>query len=176
MKWFKEEDLKDVNTLRSAYKKLLIKYHPDNNNKEDTTMQMQEINAEYAKLFERIKCAYESSESYEKQTDRQKQAYDWEKDKQLRAIIVALSKFAGLEIELCGTWIYVRGETYPYRKELKALGLRFNPHKGCWIIHFDDYYQYHKNPVSMSYIRDKYGSIIINTQEENKENRRLQQC
>jgi len=90
--------------------------------------------------------------------------------------VCPLSKFAGLEIELCGTWIYVRGETYPYRKELKALGLRFNPHKGCWIIHFDDYYQYHKNPVSMSYIRDKYGSIIINTQEENKENRRLQQC
>lgn len=176
MKWFKEEDLKDVNTLRSAYKRLLIKYHPDNNNKEDTTVQMQEINAEYDKLFERIKCVYESSEFYEKQTDRQKQAYDWEKDRQLRAIIVALSKFTGLEIELCGTWIYVRGETYPYRKELKALGLRFNPHKGCWIIHFDDYYQYHKKPVSMSYIRDKYGSVIINTQEENKENRRLQQC
>lgn len=75
------------------------------------------------KLCERIKCAYESSESYEKQIDIQKQAYDWEKDKQLRAIIVALSKFTGLEIELCGTWIYVRGENYPYRKELKALGL-----------------------------------------------------
>ncbi len=175
MKWFKEEDLKDVNTLRSAYKRLLIKFHPDNN-KEDTTVQMQEINTEYDKLFERIKCAYEKSETYGYQTDRQKQAYDWEKDRQLRAIIVALSKFAGLEIELCGIWIYVRGETYPYRKELKALGLRFNPHKGCWIIHFDDYYQYHKKPVSMSYIRDKYGSVIINTQEENKENRRLQQC
>ena len=86
--------------------------------------------------------------------------------------VCPLSKFAGLEIELCGTWIYVRGETYPYRKELKALGLRFNPHKGCWIIHFDDYYQYHKNPVSMSYIRDKYGSVIINTQEENCISRR----
>lgn len=177
MKWFKEDDLKDVNALRSAYKRLLIKYHPDNNNKDDdTTVQTQEINAEYDKLFKRIKCAYESSESYEKQTDRQKQAYDFEKDKQLRAIINELSKFKGLEIELCGTWVYVRGETYPYRKELKVLGLRFNPHKGCWIIHFDDYYQYHKKPVSMSYIRDKYGSVIINTQEENKENRRLQQC
>ena len=176
MKWFQENYLKDVNSLRSAYKKLLIKFHPDNN-REDTTVQMQEINAEYDLLFQRLKHTYERSESYAKQTDRQKQSYDWKKDKQIRAIITALSKFTGIEIELCGTWVYVRGNTYPHRKELKALGLRFNPHKGCWIIHFDDYYQYHKNPVSMSYIRDKYGSVIINTQtKEEKENRRLQQC
>lgn len=173
MKWFNQEDLKDVNTLRAAYKRLLIKYHPDNNTN-DTTDMMQEINAEYDKLFEQIKYAYESSEAYANQTDRQKQAYDWEKDKQLRAIIAALSKFAGLEIELCGTWVYVRGETYPYRKELKALGLRFNPHKGCWIIHYDDYYKYHKKPASMSHIRDKYGSVIIQT--DAKEERRLEKC
>lgn len=122
MKWFNQEDLKDVNTLRAAYKRLLIKYHPDNN-KNDTTGMMQEINAEYDLLFQQLKDTYEHSDNYKKQTDRQKQAYDWEKDKQLRAIIVALSKFAGLEIELCGTWVYVRGETYPYRKELKVLGM-----------------------------------------------------
>lgn len=174
MKWFKQEDLLDVNTLRTAYKKLLIKYHPDNNI-EDTTVQMQEINSEYDKLFQRLKDSYERSETYTEQSDRQKQAYDWEKDKQIRAIIVALSKFEGLEIELCGTWIYVRGNTYPYRKELKALGLTFNKHKQCWIIHFDDYYKFHKNPVSMSYIRDKYGSVIIRT-EDKEESRRLQQC
>ena len=173
MKWFRPEDLKDVNILRTAYKKLLIKYHPDNNAK-DTTGIMQEINAEYDLLFQKLKDTYEHSESYEKQTDRQKQAYDWEKDKQLRAVIVALSKFAGLDIELCGTWVYVRGETYPYRKELKALGLRFNPHKGCWIIHYDDYYKYHKKPVSMSHIRDKYGSVIIQT--DTREETRLEKC
>ena len=174
MKWFQEDDLKDVNTLRTAYKKLLLKFHPDNN-AEDTTAQMQEINAEYDKMFQRLKEVYEHSQSYEQQTERQKQAYDWKKDRQIREVITALSRFDGLEIELCGTWVYVRGNTYPYRKELKALGLTFNKHKSCWIIHFDDYYQYHKNPVSMSYIRDKYGSVIIKT-EDKEEKRRLKQC
>ena len=42
MKWFAGCD--NINVLRSEYKKLLIKYHPDNN-KEDTTKAMQEINA-----------------------------------------------------------------------------------------------------------------------------------
>lgn len=173
MKWFNQEDLKDVNTLRAAYKRLLIKYHPDNN-KNDTTGMMQEINAEYDLLFQQLKDTYEHSDNYKKQTDRQKQAYDWEKDKQLRAIIVALSKFAGLEIELCGTWVYVRGETYPYRKELKVLGMNYNRQKKCWIIHFDDYYKYHKKSVSMSHIRDKYGSVIIQT--DAREERRLEKC
>ena len=173
MKWFNQEDLKDVNTLRAAYKRLLIKYHPDNN-KNDTTGMMQEINAEYDLLFQQLKDTYEHSDNYKKQTDRQKQAYDWEKDKQLRAIIVALSKFAGLEIELCGTWVYVRGETYPYRKELKVLGMNYNRQKKCWIIHFDDYYKYHKKSVSMSHIRDKYGSVIIQT--DAREERTLEKC
>lgn len=173
MKWFNQEDLKNVNTLRAAYKRLLIKYHPDNNT-QDTTGMMQEINAEYDLLFQKLKDTYEHSEDYEKQTDRQKQAYDWEKDKQLRAIIVALSKFAGLEIELCGTWVYVRGETYPYRKELKVLGMNYNRQKKCWIIHFDDYYKYHKKSVTMSHIRDKYGSVIIQT--DAREERRLEKC
>ena len=132
--------------------------------------------AEYDKLFERLKHTYESSDSYKEQTDRQKQAYDWNKDKQIRDIITVLSKFLGLEIEICGTWVYVRGNTYPYRKELKSLGLSYNKYKNCWIIHFDDYYRYHKNPVSMSYIRDKYGSVIINTEAKEENYRRLQQC
>lgn len=85
MQWF-ENNIKDINDLRAAYKKLLIKYHPDNN-VENTTGIMQEINAEYDVLFQRLKNTYEHSDTYEKQTDRQKQAYDWKKDRQIREII-----------------------------------------------------------------------------------------
>lgn len=60
MKWFNVNEVKDLNSLRSVYKKLLIKYHPDNN-EEDTTAIMQEINAEYASLFQQLKNGFEQS-------------------------------------------------------------------------------------------------------------------
>lgn len=165
MKWFNTNEIKDLNSLRSAYKKLLIRYHPDNNTK-DTTAEMQEINVEYASLFQRLKNGFEHSDRYDRATDRQKQNYSWEKDKQIREIIIALSRLEGLIIEICGVWIYVRGNTMQHKKELRALGLTWNRQKGCWIIHFDDYYRHGQQSMSMSYIREKYGSVFVKSAEK----------
>lgn len=165
MKWFNANEIKDLNSLRSAYKKLLVRYHPDNNI-EDTTADMQEINAEYASLFQRLKNGFEHSDHYNRATNRQKQNYSWEKDKQIREIILALSKMEGLIIEICGVWIYVRGNTKQYRQELRALGLTWNRQKECWIIHFDDYYRHGQQSMSMNYIREKYGSVFVKSAEK----------
>lgn len=165
MKWFNTNEIRDLNDLRSAYKKLLIKYHPDNNT-EDTTADMQEINAEYASLFQQLKNGFEHSDYYEKATDRQKQNYSWEKDKQIREMILALSRLEGLVIEICGVWIYVRGNTKQHKKELRALGLTWNRQKECWIIHFDDYYRHGQQSMSMNYIREKYGSVFVKSAEK----------
>lgn len=165
MKWFDVNEIKDLNSLRSTYKKFLIKYHPDNN-AEDTTADMQEINEEYALMFERLKNGFEHSEHYDRATDRQKQNYRWEKDKQIREMIIALSRLEGLIIEICGVWIYVRGNTKQHRQELRALGLTWNRQKECWIIHFDDYYRHGQQSMSMNYIREKYGSVFVKSAEK----------
>lgn len=104
MKWFRETEIQNVNDLRSAYKKLLIKYHPDNN-EEDTSLQMQEINAEYDSLFQRLKDSFEHSDTYYKTSDKYKQNYDWQKDTQIRNMILKLSYFTKIEVEICGVWI-----------------------------------------------------------------------
>ena len=43
-------NLSSIDELRQRYKELLIKYHPDNNS-EDTTSIMQEINSEYENVW-----------------------------------------------------------------------------------------------------------------------------
>lgn len=164
MKWFK--DITNLDDLRKAYKKLVVKYHPDNGGSD---AEIKEINAEYDELFKKLKSGYERSESYKNATDRQKQSYDTVKDQKLREVIVKLSRYKGLVIELCGVWVWVSGDTKQYKEELKALGLHYASQKKCWYIHFDDFVKYGKKPSTMAYIRSRYGSTVIHTDNNEKE-------
>lgn len=140
MKWFKE--INNLNELRKLYKKLVIKYHSDNGGDEEI---IKEITAEYDILFKKFKSNYENSESYKNATEKQRQSYDSVKDKMLREMIVKLSKFPRLTIEVCGVWLWISGNTKAYKEELKALGLHYASNKKCWYIHYDDYVKYKKN-------------------------------
>lgn len=165
MKWFK--DVSDLDTLRRMYKRLVIQYHPDNCGSDDSSIK--EINAEYDELFKKLKAGYEQSEGYKNATDRQKQTYDTVKDKKLREVIVKLSRYKGLVLELCGVWLWVSGDTKKYKDELKALGLHYASQKKCWYIHFDDFVKYGKKPSTMAYIRSRYGSTVIHADNNEKE-------
>ena len=61
---------KDVNTLeelRRQYRDLLKKYHPDN--KDGSTQAIQEINAEYDRLFKLLKDRHESKTTDNKESN-----------------------------------------------------------------------------------------------------------
>ena len=49
-----------------------------------------------------------------------------------RAVIMQIIRLAGLEIELCGAWLWVSGETRAHKDALKAAGLRWSAKKSMW--------------------------------------------
>jgi len=100
--------------------------------------------------------------------DKQKQAYDWQKDKQLREMVLKLSKFKNINVEIIGVWIWV-SNCYAYRKELKDLGFHWARQKQMWYKHFDDFHKFSSRPASMNFIRAKYGSVEINFSAERNE-------
>lgn len=61
IKWL--NNLNSVDELRQKYKELLVKYHPDNN-KDDTTSIMQEINSEYDYLIKKLKGESTSNDNF----------------------------------------------------------------------------------------------------------------
>lgn len=82
---------------------------------------------------------------------------------EFRDIIEALLKFGEIVVELCGSWVWVSGNTKPHREQLKALGLRWSQNKKQWYWHHEEPgRKWRRGNTSMEEIRRKYGSQIFN--------------
>ena len=119
---------KDANTLeelRKQYKELLKKYHPDN--PQGSTEATQDINAEYDKLFRLLKDKHESNaEQTKNKTSYDDMKYNFEEDEKLREVLQNIIHLSDITIEVCGSWIWVSGNTYPHKEELKQYNIPFS--------------------------------------------------
>ena len=164
---------KDINTLeelRKQYRDLLKKYHPDNAG--GNTEACQEINAEYDKLFKILKDRHESkstgghNDQNTKQSDYSQNMYDWENDKALRETLEKIINFDGIEIEIAGQWIWISGNTYTYRKDLKEIGFKWASQKKQWYFHTEIFRKKSRKSLSMDDIRSYYGSTRVQTMQK----------
>lgn len=151
---------KDINTLeelRKQYKELLKKYHPDNGG--DVAI-MQEVNAKYDKLFQMLKNKHENDTTKE-QTSYNQNMYDWENDRALREVLAKIIHFSGIEILICGQWIWLDGNTFSYKKELKEMGFKWASQKKKWYFHTDTFRKKSRKTLSMEDIQNYYGSTTV---------------
>lgn len=156
---------KNVNTLeelRKQYKELLKVYHPDNGG---NVSDMQEINAEYDRLFKALKDRHESNATDSKESAYSNNIYNWENDKALRKTLEKIINFNGIEIEIIGQWIWVSGNTYKYKKELKEYGFKWASQKKMWHFHTDTFKKLSRKTLSMEDIRNYYGSTKVQAEQ-----------
>lgn len=161
------KNVSSLEQLRKQYRDLLKKFHPDNVN--GSTEACQEINAEYDQLFRILKDRHESraddnsANAGAKQSDYNRNMYDWENDKALREALHKIIGFDGIEILICGQWIWVAGNTYSYRKELKEIGFKWASTKKQWYFHTENFRKKSHKTLSMDEIKSYYGSTRIQT-------------
>ncbi len=149
--------------LRRQYRDLLKKHHPDNGG---NVADIQEINAEYDRLFKMLKDRHESKSADNqntKQSDYSQNMYDWENDKALHEVLEKIINFNGIDIEIAGQWIWISGNTYAYKKELKEIGFKWASQKKQWYWHSEIFRKKSHKTLSMEDIRNYYGSTKVNT-------------
>jgi len=160
MKWF--TGIKNLNELKRKYKELAKKYHPDLHGTK-TEKEMKEINAEFEYLFHQFKEAEnKGKKEKEKETGNAKDFIE---------IILNTLNIKGVFVEINGNWVWVSGNTYPVKEDLKRLGFRWSKNKKEWYwfpnIQEQKYTPRYKGK-SRQYRRNKYGQkvLIDNTEEE----------
>jgi curved DNA-binding protein CbpA len=142
--------------LKKQYKKLVFANHPDRGGRVED---MQEINAQYDALFHRLKNVHKSA-SGETYTAKEETR---ETPEQFRNIIEKLIHLDGIDIEICGAWLWITGNTYPNRDTLKNLNFKYSKNKSAWYWHEEGYRKHTRKSFSLDEIRDLWGSEKVST-------------
>lgn len=149
--YFKE--CKNLEDVKKTFRMLAKKFHPDLGGNAET---FKKINNEYEEAFEYFKNEYNSKAENEKKQNT-------ETPEEFRDIINILIKLDGLEIEICGTWLWLSGNTYIYKDIIKSLNFRWSKGKKKWYFYNGITSKNHKikGSKTMEQIRSKYGSEVI---------------
>jgi hypothetical protein len=146
--FFDIKGLTDIDSLKKSYFKLAKVYHPDAGG---TKEQFQRLQKEYDGLFKTIMSGSNLSAN--------DIANEIELDENLRQAVDAIIGISSLNVELIGKWIWVSGNTYPIRNELKNAGFMFAPVKKMW--YYKGIESAGRGKLTIDQIRKKYGTQAI---------------
>ena len=145
-----------LDELKKAYRAAAMQHHPDRGG---SVEEMQRINAENADRFEELK-RQQNTRAAQDQTGKTRATTESAGD--FIESIAALLKLDGLEVELCGRWLWIGGETLKHREALKAAGCRWSSSKKLWSWHFaEEGDSWSRGRKTMQQIRNKYGSTVF---------------
>lgn len=151
MKTYFFSECGSLEEVKKKYKELAMKHHPD---KGGDTATMQQINAEYAAIIK--------NPHFECKPQTEAETADSLKYPEIINQVIFME---GLIIEIIGNWLWLSGNTYPYRVQLKQIGFYFAPKKTMWYYRPSDYKSANHKPIDIDEIRAKYGSTQIGSEK-----------
>lgn len=137
--------------VKTAYRKACMKYHPDRNPAGLEMMKL--VNIAFEFLSKEQDFNFENTTNY---------------DSKLNDAINAAMVMDGVNIEICGIWVWLSGNTKPHKEAIKAAGYKWASKKMQWYFRPEDYKSTSRGTLSMDEIRDRHGSKTVEKEELRK--------
>lgn len=134
--------------LKSEFKKLALKFHPDRNPLGTEMMKM--INTAYTFLIDNLDkiSNFQDSET----------ARDY--CQEIEDILNILNSLSGVEFEIIGNWVWVGGNTKENKEILKENGFKWHRVRSLWFYRPDEYKTYKRKGEYKDFdtLRAEYGT------------------
>jgi curved DNA-binding protein CbpA len=135
--------------LKKQYRELAMKHHPDCGGSDEA---MKAVNAEYDRLFPKLKNVHQNKdgETYERETAETSEFF--------KDLISDLMSMDNIIIEIIGCFVWLTGNTRPYKDRLKALNFKWHMKKSAWYLAPEDYRKRSRKDYALDEIRAMYGT------------------
>lgn len=147
-----------LNELKQLYRAFALQFHPDHGGNEEA---MKQINILFQRLFEVLKTRQNTEAKQQRDRGNYRGNHETtETPEEFIEIVEKLNRIPEIVVELCGSWLWISGETMKNREALKACGCRWSHPKKLWYWRHDEDICCKRTgkDVDIEEIRAKYGS------------------
>lgn len=147
--------LKTVADVKKEYRRLANIYHPDHGG---DTRTMQIINEQYHNTLKSM----DGQQAYSDDQKVYTYHYNYDIEQSVLEVLYKLLslKMEDVEIYIIGTWVWVLGNTRPYKEDLKKLGLIWHGKRMAWYYRKHNFAHRMSNK-SLSWIATYYGGYNV---------------
>ncbi|MEG7664976.1 J domain-containing protein [Hafnia paralvei] len=135
--------------IKTAKRKLALKYHPDRNPLGQEMMKA--INTAFDFLMENI----DKINMFQSADESARYNYG----EQLENVLSVLSSLTGVIYEVIGNWVWISGETREHKDVLKEMGCKWASKKKQWFYRPEEHKsRFNRKEHSIDEIRDMYAT------------------
>lgn len=144
-----------IEDIKRTFKELAKKLHPDNGGDAE---EFKEMMSQYTEAFNNLKNIHSSVNggTYEKATA--------ETAEQFADIINKVIFMDGVNVEIIGSWVWLSGNTYIYKDQIKVAGFFYSKSKKSWYYNGEEKKSHRRGHYSMKQLRSKWGSVEVETE------------
>jgi len=148
LKLNKENETYSRDEVKKVFRKLINQYHPDKEGGDVHFSQLLNQAWESLRKFDQVTFTGEADGQSENLSEVLKTAID------------QIKNLDGLNIEICGTWIWVTGETKRHKEKLKESKFFYSKNKTAWYFKTGTAKR-RGSSKSLDDIRESHGSQVV---------------